>query len=510
LIEENEFLDKHKRNKKLAVEHLDMDNMTILPAWSGSLASVSSVPCKKVILDEIRLMKLTVGDESNTIKLAGDRLTTYLRMGLGQGYGVSTPSIEGDLLHQQLSVPGVTVLYWTYTCSKCGKKEILDFFKNVILIKEENLVVCRCTSCGNRYDESDMKRNMNRQAEYMAKDKDGSLYSVDYEELSGTVIFWYDSLASPFRSLRDIFDEFIKTKDKIHDYKNFWQCWLARFWVEDVSKTNVEELRKTIASGGRAEVPEWCQFLTAGVDSQGTGFYLTVYAWGAGRKTMMIDEFFIDCPVATSVADDVAVLFKREIEDKYYRDAKGKAWQIALWALDTGGNRTKQLYEACEQMQRVVMVKGKNNQNITITHNQTLNLYLIRTIEYLEETEMRAIGVNYELHHNVSEDFLNQFINIRKVNKQNKATGETKVIWKPVGQFDYRMAAVHAFICLDIPTHVGTLRREVENVKFTYNPLVRNIAEKASEETLDSVSGSDESGSYDLDNDYDIGGLEDW
>lgn len=512
LIEENDFLSKHKSGKKLAVEHLDMDNMTILPGWSGSLASVSSVPCKKVILDEIRLMKLTVGDESNTLKLAGDRLTTYLRMGLGQGYGVSTPSIEGDLLHQQLSVPNTTVLYWAYTCEKCGHTEILDFFDNVKLDKEKREVYCACSSCGHRYDESNMKRNMNKQAQYMAKDKSGSLYPVNLNEIKGRVIFWYDSIASPFRSLQAIFNEFMQTKDKIHDYKNFWQAWLAKFWIEDISKTTVEDMRKRISKEvTKGEVPDWCQFITAGVDSQGTGFYLAVYAWGFGKRTILIDDFFIDCPVATSNADDVYKLFKREIEDKYYRDKNGKAWQIALWAIDTGGNRTKQLYEACSELQRVIMVKGRNSQNLTISHNAKINLYLVRTIEYLEETEMRSIGQNYELHHNVSEDFLSQFINIRKVNKQNKTTGETKVIWKPVGQFDFRMAAVHAFICLDIPTNVGTLRREVENKEFTYNPLVKNIESTVTEETLEQMSsGSDYQSNYDLDDGYEIGTMEDW
>jgi len=510
LIEENPFLNKHKTGSRLSLESIHLDNMSIYPGWSGSLASLSSTPAKRVILDEIRLMKLTIGEESNAIKLAADRLTTYLQMGLGQGYGVSTPSVEGDLLHQQLSVFGTTILHWAYVCKKCKHMEILDFFENIKFNKEEKRVVCVCSSCGNEYKDTDMKREMNTQGLYVKKSNDdsGSLEAVNLEELSGRVVFWYDSIASPFRSFKAIFNEFLQTKDKMHDYKNFTQAWLARFWVDDISQTTVLKLKETIIDDAKGIVPKWCQFLTAGVDSQGNGFYVTVYAWGYGRRTRLIDEFFIDCPVSTAMAEDVEKLFRREIEDKYYRDVDGKAWTVALWAIDTGGNRTKQIYDACSSLERVIMVKGKNNQNITISYNSKINLYLIRTTEYLDETEERASLTNgsYELPKNVSPDFLNQFVNVRKVRKQNKQTGEHTIIWKKIGQDDYRMAAVHAFICLDIPTSLGTLRREVENKKFSYNPLVKKI-----EETVED-NGSVEVDEYyeEIDNSYDIGEMEGW
>jgi hypothetical protein len=160
------------------------------------------------------------------------------------------------------------------------------------------------------------------------------------------------------------------------------------------------------------------------------------------------------------------------------------------------------------------MVKGRNNQDITISYNSTINLYLVRTTEYLDETEERAAMTNgsYELPQNVSADFLNQFVNVRKINKSNKITGEEKIIWKKIGQDDYRMAVVHAFICLDIPTSYGTLRREIEKEEFTYNPLVRQIEVEA--EASQNPNGSDEQGNEYYDEaensgGYDIGG-ENW
>ena len=132
MIQATPDLLKHaKKTRALTLKSVELDNMTIFPSWSGSLATLSSTPAKKVILDEVRLMKLQIGEESNAIKLANDRLTTFRAMGLAQGYMVSTPSVEGDLLHQQLTVPGTKVFRWHHRCGNCGSVELLDFFKNI-------------------------------------------------------------------------------------------------------------------------------------------------------------------------------------------------------------------------------------------------------------------------------------------------------------------------------------------------------------------------------------------
>ena len=99
------------------------------------------------------------------------------------------------------------------------------------------------------------------------------------------------------------------------------------------------------------------------------------------------------------------------------------------------------------------MVKGAHEtQRITIQYSKDYNLYLVRTSEYLEETDTRSQQENFLLPCDVSKDFLAQYCAIRKTENQNKKTGEVKTVWKKIGQNDFRMADVHAFIVLDIPT----------------------------------------------------------
>ena len=100
---------KTNKVKDISQEQIRLQHMTIYPAWATSIATMNSFPMKRVWLDEVRLMSLAVGQESNAIKFAGDRLTTYFEYGIGQGYMVSSPSVEGDLLHQQAQYPRYAV-----------------------------------------------------------------------------------------------------------------------------------------------------------------------------------------------------------------------------------------------------------------------------------------------------------------------------------------------------------------------------------------------------------------
>ena len=146
--------------------------------WSGSIANTSSVPCRYVVWDEIRLFALTVGGESNCIKAGEDRMTTYRSMGMAQGIGVSTPSTQGDLLHQQMSVPGTLVLYLHHNCKHCGEYQQIDFFSQH-RVREGDKVEFFCRFCNIAFDDSKQKKEFNRGAVYAPKGakiyKDGTI-----------------------------------------------------------------------------------------------------------------------------------------------------------------------------------------------------------------------------------------------------------------------------------------------------------------------------------------------
>ena len=499
VIKETPCLAEHMtgRARDISKQGIELDNMTIWPAWAGSNATISSFAMKRVFLDEVRLMPLTQGDESNAIKLAGDRLTTYMDMGLAQGYIVSTPSIEGDLLHQQLSVRGTLVLRWHVPCPECGKYQRLEFFENLIYNREDKSVKCLCKFCGGEFRDDDKKVSWNANGVYAPEDAvifDNGELAEPYE-ICERMFYRWSSMESPFRSFKAIWTEYLITKDKIQDYKNFIQCWLAEFWVEDISKTTIENLSTHQGKYTKRDIPVGTKVIMGGIDTQDDGFYVTMRAFGSNKKTFLIDEFFLPCPIETATQEEITEKLGRDVMDLVYASAAKEKWRPALVGIDTGGHRTKMLYNVCSNFQRMIMVKGKDNQTATWSYNKDLNLYLVRTCEYLDETELRCESDSWLLPANVSADYKRQFCNIRKVKEQNKKNGEIKVIWKKIGQCDYRFADIHTFICLDIPTDRGIIRNMLEDNSFKMNPYQ---AEKVQTEVAPSNTNFEEQETYDI------------
>ena len=490
--------------KTLNMESLSLDNMTIYPAWTGSLATLSGTPALTVILDEVRLMGLSIGVESNAIKLANDRLTTYRNFGLAQGFGVSTPSIEGDLLHQQTINKNHLVLYWHVKCKKCDKYQLLDFFKNIIFNADTKIAECLCSYCKNPFNDKDFKREMNRDGVYAPKGAriydNGNM--EDQGEVKGTIICWYDSLSSPFRPFQMIWNEFLSTKNTPNEYKNFWQCWLAKFWINDISSTSAEKLRAKICQYRMGDVPEWTKVITAGIDTQDNGFYVCVRAWGSGRKKFLIDAFFIECKIDIATHEDIYEILNRDVETRVYTNKKGIAWTIGMYAIDTGGHRTQEIYRAAKNLLHIILVKGVSEvQKTTIKFNTELNLYLVRTFEYLEETEIVCQTDDFLLPENIHDDYLRQFVNVRKVKVMNKKQ-DSIISWKKVGQCDYRYADIHSFICLDVDTSYGRFRSEIEKDLFIFNPKIKQVEEEVKSK---SKSKSNHLGEDENINDYEIG-----
>lgn len=509
VIKESPDLALHltQYKKDVSKAGIELDNMTVYLGWAGSLATMSSFAMKRVFLDEVRLMPLTQGAESNAIKLSSDRLTTYMDMGLAQGYMVSSPSVEGDLLHQQLSVPGTTVLYWHVPCPHCGKFQYLKFFTHIKFNDKKEEAFCHCQYCDGIFDDSDKKMSWNGEGVWAPEGAiltESGMLETPFN-LTERIFFRYNSLVSPFRSFHQIWREFMQTKDKLHDYKNFWQCWLGEFWIEDVSKTSEFSLRERRLAYTRRVVPSGVKVITAGIDTQDSGFYVCVRGFGERKRTWLIDEFFVRCPIDIADAKDIERCIGEDVLGHVYVDKDGARWMPSMAAIDTGGHRTTTIYAVAAKFPTLLMVKGRNEQDATIKYSKEFNLYLVRTQEYLQETEDRCQEDGWYLPKDVEDDYLKQFCHIRKVLIQNKRTGENKVVWKTIGQCDYRMADVHTFICLDVQTPTGAVRNYLEKPDYKNNPieLIKQVDEQRLKKTVASRTTSADTG-------WDVGAGRNW
>jgi hypothetical protein len=399
-------------------------------------------------------------------------------MGLGQAYIVSTPSDEGDLLAQQLEIAGTTILWWYWLCPHCQKYFIPDFFNQVRPVDKESTVVnCHCPLCHKIIEADQEKRSINSTGAYGFIGQDGT-GKLDLGPLTERVFFRFCSMSSPFRPFQMIYNEYLETRKHVNDYKNFWQCWLARFWrltQSTLSKTDLESRKGEYVKG---IVPEGTKVITAGGDTQDDGWYIVVRAWGENRDTWIIDEFYIACRMGELPAEQIADLFRKQVEDRIYKSESGQQWQIAQYAIDTGGHRTTEMYAVAEHLPKMCMVKGRDDQTETIIiSKQVFGLFLVRTGDYLEKTENACLKAYWHLPKDISEEFLVQWLNAKKTSK--KVGNKHKIIWDKAGQNDFRYADVHSYIALDLPWSSTTLSRNLETPNWTYNPIVIAVEESA-------------------------------
>lgn len=468
IIKASDVLHKYTRkpwSKTLTNSILHLVNKKILLAWSNSPASMNSIPAPIALLDEVRLFKKELGNESNAIKLLADRLTTYEEA--GQLIGVSTPSHEGDLLHGQISVRGTQELWFMSKCPTCGKWQPLDFFKNVLNFYPNASTTnpkAHCRFCRNIWPLGREKRNL--VSGYATKDYEGAT-SIPPVKMTRRMVFRYSSMVSPFRSIAKIHEQYFNTKDSIPDYKNFIQAWCAKFWRLSESKISRADI--TITDRPKGEVPVGTRLITAGGDTQDDGFYFVVVAWDKGMKATVIDNFFLSSDMHTTTEEEVETLLRENVEEAVYTDKHDSDWEVAYWGIDTKGHRTSQIVPALNRLSKCIPFAGRNSQRENIEVSANENLWFIISDTYAEETEKRMTNIKF--HSAVDEDFIRQVLNYQKMRDRADKRGFSKIIWKKLGQNDYRMALIYAFAVMDIDIGGQTYRVRLNKKDFLYNPL---------------------------------------
>lgn len=491
-IEENEFLDKHvlsPRKDCLSMSSIKMDNCSIYPGFSSNPASMNSLTCNAIGLDEVRLHKLKVKDGSNSIEYCEDRTSSYRTSGRTQHIGVTSPEIEGDLMHIQLSKDKTIEMWWMIPCpsASCDRLQILDIYKNFDLMSDgvNYTSTCRCKYCGQEFSDKFDKKPMNATGIYCKKEKEGIkkkdyLLTGEADLVDKHMIFRWTSEVSPFRTFKEIAEKYNKVREDPSALNNFNQAWRARFTSKRKSQITLKKLSDRISpSLPRACVPNWTRVITAGADSQGNGFAYWVHAYGDEGRSACIDAGFLKSHYLDSVKS-VSDVLSKAFEHKVYYSMKKEKWAIGLWAIDTGGNRTQQVYDSLSGFLKCVPCKGVHNSDVNIRFAKTANidnLYLIKTLTYFNITDETCLSPNWYLYNNIDRKVLQEFCNLRKVagDKENKY-GEVEEYFKKFGKCDWRIAAAHCEICLDMKFENGMrLREELNTPDFVYNPVYNII-----------------------------------
>ena len=351
--------------------------------WSNSTSSFRSFSARVVILDDCDGFG-TFG-EGDVMELGKARADAFSNKKI---YINSTPTIAGvsniaqefeDSDQREYEMP----------CPSCGK--FLPFqweYMHYETDTKGNLkgdVKCGCPHCGSlieEYQKTKMMLNgvwIARNPEHIHK---GYRLSSFYSPLGW--LGW-----------NEIAIEFIKAhKLMLTGDARLMQVWQntrnAKVWEQDLDGVDIPNAHDRVEDYG-CEVPNDVYVLTAGIDTQDDRFEIEVLGHCRNGETKSIDYKVI---AGDPQFSETLTQLDNYLETTFTR-CDGTKMKIIGKCLDTGGHRTKAMYEYCKQRtsQNIFAIKGSSNRNAPITNKTYQNMIP-------NELTLFSIGVN-----NIKDDF---------------------------------------------------------------------------------------------------------
>jgi phage terminase large subunit GpA-like protein len=142
------------------------------------------------------------------------------------------------------------------------------------------------------------------------------------------------------------------------ELKTFTNTTLGMTWEEEVQKSDPLDLAARAEPYALRTCPDGVLILTAGVDVQDNRFEITVWGWGRGEESWVVDHTVLQADPANE-RDWVRL---DDYLDSRFDHAGGGSLPIEAVAIDTGGHYTHQVYSYCRARSRrkIYAIKGDN------------------------------------------------------------------------------------------------------------------------------------------------------
>ncbi len=337
---------------------------------ANSPASLSSMPIKYVINDEISRFPWEVGKEGDPLELIRKRQQNFTHR---KELNISTPTIKGACRIEGLYEEGDQRRYHV-PCPHCNELLVLRWSVDPDepwngrlswtidpATKQPKNVVYICGHCGSEIEEHH-KPWMLENGKWIARFPHRTARSYHLNGL-------YAPLGMGLR-WSEMVDKFLKAQGDITKLKTFINLDLGEPWEDRANAISHRVLAERAEAYSLREVPPGCLILTCGVDVQGDRLELQLLGHGRGRVTWTIDMHVIpgdparmldaagrgEGPLANYLVTPLANRFGREL-------------RIEATAIDTGGHHTQEVYNyvrAAKNLplnrrpRRLMAIKGAN------------------------------------------------------------------------------------------------------------------------------------------------------
>ncbi|MEK4713462.1 phage terminase large subunit family protein [Sporosarcina sp. FSL K6-5500] len=405
---------------------LQCEGMYITLEGANSPASLSSKPIRYLFMDEVDKYPGATKKEADPIRLARERTKTFTNRKI---FITSTPTLRTGHIWQAKENADI-VKHFKVPCPHCGEYIELKFGQikwpkgdDMSETDRAEHAFYACQECGNTIDDR-QKAQMIRYGRWDVVEKK--------TEFPRKIAFWMNTLYSPFVRFGEIAKEFMSTKNDSEALQNFVNSWLAEPWEDTKLKTSADMVMERQSEYEQFVVPDWAEFLTAGVDVQETSLYFTVRAWGSHITSQNIAHG--------------QVFGWKEIErvmNSEFKKSNGDVLMVNLCGVDSG-DQTDDVYEFCARNSEwAIPVKGVGGghsyfkiSTINKTHSSAygMRLLLVDGGKYKDMIASRMRKPNGEgswmVYKDCDFDYAEQVTAEHKV-KSKGSGGVHKEVWVP-------------------------------------------------------------------------------
>jgi phage terminase large subunit GpA-like protein len=147
-------------------------------------------------------------------------------------------------------------------------------------------------------------------------------------------------LGSSWAELVELWSEAQRSRPAL---KTFVNTKLAEPWDDDSERIDAKVLKQRIEAYDPRTAPAGCLLPVAGVDVQGNRFEVTVWGFGAGQESWVLDHHVIPGDPTQAPPSGIWADLTEYLERPIVNSA-GTELRIAAAAIDSGGHHTQQVY----------------------------------------------------------------------------------------------------------------------------------------------------------------------
>jgi phage terminase large subunit GpA-like protein len=341
----------------LKLEVIHLDRMDVYFATAGSSADLQNVEARYIILDETDEYPLGP-DDGSPIEMAVDRATTYWNRLI---VSLSRPTVPEGHINKEYEASDRRK-YWV-PCPYCGVYQVLSFWqvkhrgekraawprdrRGSEYLKARRPARYECLHCQAEIDDSD-KSAMLAAGKWVPEGHpiapDGAMTPPPPTAHVG---FWWSALYSPFRTFSEVAAQFFLAKDDRDKYRVFVNQWLAEPWKEIIQQKAGAEILLLRTARPPLTVPAGTLGLTAGIDNQRQGLWVSIWAWVL-TESGHLDQHLIRYGFLADFTELEVWLF----QDVYHSE-DNVAYPVCRAGIDTGGSeggpgeatQTEQVYD---------------------------------------------------------------------------------------------------------------------------------------------------------------------